>query len=142
MLSILAVGQDEGLLATRAAVLRRAKADVMQAKPVAAVRMLRTTSFDLVVLCHSLSRVESTGITKAARRRADGARVLQVITGALRGTGSEGVPVDCVAEGDPGRLAHRVSALLQVVDLHAAEPGRGRPGQVLNFQRNRDRHVK
>jgi hypothetical protein len=142
MLSILAVGQDEGLLAARAAGLRRARADVMQAKPVAALRMLRTTKFDLVVLCHSLSRVESSGITKAVQRRADGARVLQVMTGDFWSTGDEGVPVDCVAETDPGRLVDRVVALLQVVDLHASEPGRGRPGRVLSFQRNSDRRVE
>ncbi|WP_213806854.1 hypothetical protein [Granulicella sp. dw_53] len=134
MLSILAIGRDERLLDTRSAVLRRTKAEVTQAKPEAGVRLLQTTRFDLVILCHSLSLEESIEIAEAAHRRPEGVHVLQVITGALWGQNYEGVPVDGLIESDPERLVEKVVVLSKRMDCLPLKDG-----NVLNFRTGSER---
>jgi CheY-like chemotaxis protein len=62
MPSMLAVGSDEALLRTRVAVLHRFKASVTHANLDTALKILHITSFDLVMLCHSLSLADTVRI--------------------------------------------------------------------------------
>jgi hypothetical protein len=50
----LAIGQQDDLLNTRAAVLRYSKADVISANADEAIRLLSENRFDLLVLCHTI----------------------------------------------------------------------------------------
>ena len=112
MRSILAVGLDAGLLHTRAAVLRRTNAEVTQAEPEAAIGILKLIPFDVVLLCHTLSVVDSIRITQAARQC--DACVLQVVTGALWSPSYDDVPVDGLCEADPVLLLDRVGEALKM----------------------------
>ncbi len=111
MRSILAVGSDEGLLRTRVAVLQRTRADVTHANPEIALRILVTTPFDLVVLCHSVSLGDTVRIADAAHRWVD-VYALQLTTGALWSLDYDGVSVDGLCESEPTKLVERVMKLL------------------------------
>jgi hypothetical protein len=113
MRSILAVGSDEGLLRTRVAVLQRTKASVTHANPETALKLLATTPFDLVVLCHSVSLADTVRIAEAAHRWAD-VYALQLVSGALWSPSYDGVPVDGLCESEPSRLVERVMKLLPI----------------------------
>jgi hypothetical protein len=54
MAAILSIGEDAFLLETRAAVLRRTGAEVVNTNIVSALSYLETRCFDLVILCHSI----------------------------------------------------------------------------------------
>jgi DNA-binding response OmpR family regulator len=123
MLSILAVGRDERLLNTRAAVLRLSQADVVQAFPEKALELLQTLRFDLVVLCHSVSGAEAVEVADLARLRTQGIQVLQVIPG-----DSPVVPVadrwaDDIVDSRPGRLVDKVKDLLVSSSSHPHHNG-------------------
>jgi hypothetical protein len=124
MRSILAVGSDEGLLRTRVAVLERTKADVTHASPETALKLLATTPFDLVVLCHSVSLADTIRIADAAHRWAD-VYALQLVTGALWSPSYDGVPVDGICESEPTRLVQRVLKILP--DKADQVPKKGKP---------------
>jgi DNA-binding response OmpR family regulator len=69
MRTILAISQDQGLLASRAAVLRKTNADVIEAKASEAENILRAHQCDLVVLCHSLTPAQTFEIASLAISR-------------------------------------------------------------------------
>jgi DNA-binding response OmpR family regulator len=69
MRAILTISHDEMLLATRAAVLRKTKAEVVAATANEAKKILKTRQFDLVVLCHSLSIEETLEIASLAHQQ-------------------------------------------------------------------------
>jgi DNA-binding response OmpR family regulator len=122
MLSILAVGRDERLLNTRAAVLRLSHADVVQALPDQALKMLQTVQFDLVVLCHSVSRSESTEVADLARLRTRGIRVLQVVPGDSSLVPAAETWADDIADSHPGRLVDKVRNLLASSSSSSSSP--------------------
>lgn len=123
MLSILAVGQDSRLLATRAEVLRQTGADVVQAGSSGAVELLEKMRFDVVVLCHTVNAKEAEAIGWAAHRPDYAAPVLQVLPIAKQNASSEAGIADAMAESDPAQLVAKVVALLNAVERHA--PGFG-----------------
>jgi hypothetical protein len=63
---ILTIGRNEGLLRTRIAVLRQADTQVVGVFPENAEAALRDQSFDLVVLCHTLTDKEMVTFTEMA----------------------------------------------------------------------------
>ena len=114
MVTILLVGQDGGLLYTRAAVLRQAKADVVTADFTNAVETLRNQRFDLVVLCHTLSLEEMIELGRAAHELQNGVHVLQVVSD-IRPYGQvDPVAGDDVARSKPEILVNKVSELLHL----------------------------
>jgi DNA-binding response OmpR family regulator len=94
MRTILTISQDEMLLATRAAVLRQTKAEVVAAMASEAKDILKSRQFDLVVLCHSLSPEETLEIASLAHQQTIAVPVLTVIPNA-----------DHVAESHRARLS-------------------------------------
>jgi len=54
MAAILSIGEDAFLLETRAAVLRRTGAEIVNSNIISALSRLETRCFDLVILCHSV----------------------------------------------------------------------------------------
>jgi hypothetical protein len=114
MRSILAVGRDERLLNTRAAVLRLVPAEVMEALPDNAFEKLQTLRFDLVVVCHSVSRSESEEIGDLARSHRNGIRVLQVVPGDSSVIPTAETWADDIADSHPGRLVDKVKKMLVI----------------------------
>jgi hypothetical protein len=107
---ILAVGQDEALLVSRAAVLCKTTAEVMRAGPDGALGLLRQKRFDAIVLCHTLSIQESIDLANAAHGR--GTLVVQVLPGSSSNQGYESIPADVLADADPERLVSQVAEVL------------------------------
>lgn len=117
MLSILSVGQDSGLLHTRAAVLRQSKADVITAKFTQAMQTLRDQRFDLVVLCHTLSTEEMIEVRQASHALQNGVPVLQVVSD-IRPFGQvDPVAADDVARSNPATLVDKVVEMLNLTDV-------------------------
>src|SRR5580698_6363933 len=78
--TILSISQDDGLLLSRAAVLRKTDAEVIAAKANEAKKILKTRRFDLVVLCHSLSPEEILEIVSLAHHQTIAVPVLRVVS--------------------------------------------------------------
>ena|SRR5450756_239952 len=121
MYSILTVGQDPILLSTRAAVLRTIKADVIAAPSAGAMDLIQHNHFDAVVLCHTLSKAESSEIAEAARDRHEGVCVVQVVIGDASTCAYDEMPVHAVAEANPGDLISKVSDLITQTQIHRAQ---------------------
>jgi hypothetical protein len=66
MQTILCVGENSGLLDSRAALLRLTGAEVVCCAPQAAPELIRTSHFDLAVLCHTLQYDQVNRISHAA----------------------------------------------------------------------------
>jgi CheY-like chemotaxis protein len=79
MCTILAIGQDEELLYTRSAVLRKCNAGVITARPSEAMEILKAGCFDLVVLCHTLSTEDMKKLVLLAHQQASDVQVLEVL---------------------------------------------------------------
>jgi hypothetical protein len=112
MRTILSISQDEGLLLTRTAVLRRTDAEVIAAGAIEAKKILKTRRFDLVVLCHSLSPQDTLEIASLAQTIA--VPVLRVVS--RNDVVSEWVLIapDAAASCDPTVLVEKVAELLNV----------------------------
>ena len=110
MRTILTISQDERLLVTRAAVLRRTKAEVIAATASEAKKILKAQKFDLVVLCHSLSIQETLEIAALAHQQTIAIPVLKVVA-------NEPVSEWRLIGPDltaPGMLVERAAQLLSV----------------------------
>jgi hypothetical protein len=79
MATILAVGQDEGLLSSRSAVLRKCNVEVITARPSEAREILVAQKFDLLVLCHTLSSDDMNDLVQLARQQRSDIQVLEVL---------------------------------------------------------------
>jgi DNA-binding response OmpR family regulator len=112
MSAILAVGQDEELLATRAAVLRYAEKNVTIALPRDAAKILGDKQFDLVVLCHTLSPKEMIEVVTVAHRVHPGIRVLQMTPLTSSDLLYELVPADEKAPTEPRALVEKIVEML------------------------------
>lgn len=82
MCTILAIGQDKGLLHSRAELLRKCNcnAKVVTARPPEASEILKAHQFDLVVLCHNGEHDgtnRNRGVSSSAGRRPNGASSCQ-----------------------------------------------------------------
>jgi CheY-like chemotaxis protein len=113
MRTILAVSQDEGLLITRSAVLRKANAEVVAARADEALKLLKERQFDLVVLCHTLTPEETDQLTLLAHRlkNVDVLEVLKVTEPNL------GRRRECSAVSQPQAL---VAKVIEMLSLQAA----------------------
>lgn len=79
MCTILAVGQDEDLLHTRSAVLRKCNAGATTARASEAIEILKAERFDLVVLCHTLSTEDRNTLVLLAHQQPSDIRVLEIL---------------------------------------------------------------
>jgi hypothetical protein len=116
MTTILSIGQDCGLLFSRAAVLRQAKADVITADFRDAMETLANQRFDLVVLCHTLSAEEMIELGRAAHELQKGVRVLQVVSETEPYLGDVDVNADDVSPANPATLVDKVVEMLDVIE--------------------------
>jgi DNA-binding response OmpR family regulator len=114
MRTILTISQDEMLLSTRAAVLRKTNAEVVAATASEAKKILRSRRFDLVVLCHSLSTEETLEIAALAHRQTLAVRVLTVVPNADPVSEWSILASDSTASCDPRMLVEKVAGLLRV----------------------------
>ena len=114
MRTILTISQDEMLLATRAAVLRQTKAEVVAAMASEAKDILKSRQFDLVVLCHSLSPEETLEISSLAHQQTIAVPVLTVIPNADHVSERRVIAPDSVASCDPRMLIEKVAGLLSL----------------------------
>jgi DNA-binding response OmpR family regulator len=114
MHTILAISQDELLLASRAAVLRRTNAEVIEAKASEAKKILKARQFDLVVLCHSLTVEETIEIASLAHQQTIAIPVLKVVSNAEFASEWTFITPDAVASCDPKVLVEKVAELLNV----------------------------
>lgn len=120
MFSILVVGRDDRLLATRAAVLSRMTPHIEQAIPSVALNKLSEHGCDLVVLCHSLTVEESAEIANAAHAKSEKIRVIQVLALANARTGYEDIPADDFSEAEPSALVEKARRLMNGFDNSAS----------------------
>lgn len=112
MVTILSVGQDCNLLSSRAAVLMRTKAVVVNADFNNAMQALRDQRFDLVVLCHTLSTEEMIEVGRAAHELQKGARVLRVMSDTRPHAGDDYIDADDVSQSNPVSLVDKVIEML------------------------------
>jgi CheY-like chemotaxis protein len=122
MVTILAVGQDPGLLYSRAAVLRQSKADVRTANFGDAIQTLTDQRFDLVVLCHTLSAKQMIEVERAAHELQNGVLVLKVVPDILPRQQDDTVDVDDVSLSNPESLVDKVVRLLHLTEVTSQVP--------------------
>jgi len=117
MRTILSISQDDGLLLTRTAVLRRTDAEVIAARADEAKTILKKRRFDLVVLCHSLSPEDTLEIASLARHQTIAVPVLRVVSKTDFVSEWAFVAPDAAASCDPRVLVEKVAELLNVSSL-------------------------
>jgi DNA-binding response OmpR family regulator len=137
---ILLVGHDVHLLFTRAAVLKKAGADVSSCEGSQAVGLAVTEKPDLVVLCHSLLKVDAESIADEIRRCCETTKVLAVLSEVGSESPLHGAKFDAVCVSNPYRLTATVGALLggklhpQTQTMKSAGSGAVTPGSRGDYQ--------
>ncbi|WP_433963843.1 hypothetical protein [Tunturiibacter gelidiferens] len=114
MRTILAISQDAILLASRAAVLRKTNAEVIEAKASEAKNILKARQFDLVVLCHSLTPAETLEIVSLAHQKTIAIPVLKVVSNIEFASERTFIAPDVVTSCHPKILLEKVAELLDV----------------------------
>lgn len=112
MLRILSVGDDPDLLSTRAELLRLTGAEVVKCRGRDAAKTLETESFDLVVLCHTLSEQEARDVVGVVERRGGITKILQTTPFGTVSGSTFRVKVDDVVSAVPELLVQRAARLL------------------------------
>jgi DNA-binding NtrC family response regulator len=115
MPKILLVGNDFRLLTTRAAVLAHTKASVVCCNAVEVPKILQGLqgeSFGLVILCHSLTGKQTTGIIELIHQKQPGTKILMVMSDLSLDRPPKEAALDAVISADPGGLVRRTSELL------------------------------
>jgi hypothetical protein len=114
MPTILCVGEDSGLLDSRAALLRLTGAEVICCSAQVGPVLIRTRHFDLVVLCHTLQYDPITQISDYCEREKISILLIEPLTGYRLAGGkiSSGVMVNA----QPASLIHTTANLLNQVD--------------------------
>jgi DNA-binding response OmpR family regulator len=118
MSKILLAGNDFRLLATRAAVLAKTKANVICCNAPEAMTVLEAESFDLVVLCHSLGEKQAIEITGKVRLKLPKVRILMVISDVANDVLYKGVQFDATTSPEPGSLIRHATELLEKLPNH------------------------
>ena len=112
MLTILAVGEDTGLLKTRAEVLRRTGANVLCCSGAAALKYITEWEFDLIVLGLTVRQQDADQISEAAHRNGAKTLVLLLITDKVREEEYKSVNIDAKSFAEPGCLVRSATELL------------------------------
>ena len=117
MSNILAIGSDSALLYTRSLVLERTGAEVIRVGPDRAMAMLRTGSFDLVVLCHSLGAETVLRICSEVRAARMPARLLVLLSPGMSQMAMLDVDCHLLLEDGPKELVRVARRLLDSASL-------------------------
>lgn len=112
MRTILAVGQDEGLLSTRSAILRKCNADVVAARASEAIQILKAQRFDLLVLCHTVTSVDMNELASFAHHRANDVRVLEILNATELNWCPRCSGADDMVQSKPETLVAKVTEML------------------------------
>lgn len=112
MPKILLVGNDLRLLTTRAAVLAKTKASVIYCNALEAEQIFQSDSFDLIVLCHTLTGEQSAEVTGIANQKLPGTKILMITSSTSEDRPPKGVVFDGLVSSDPAGLVSRASRLL------------------------------
>lgn len=128
MPKILLVGQDEGLLHSRSAVLKRTGAVVVSHIGGDLLTMVQSEMPDMVVLCHSLSTDYAEAMADAARLCCPKTRVLLVLSELRADRPYKDAKFDAVSPSEPSKLIARVSELLEILPHHVMKTASERQG--------------
>jgi len=109
---ILTVGQDEALLSSRVAILRRCEAEVVAARASEALKILTAQQFDLVVLCHTVTMDDMKELVRSAHRQASDLKVLQILKTAELSRARTSPAADDTTSTDPASLEAKVAQML------------------------------
>jgi DNA-binding response OmpR family regulator len=118
MCTILAIGQDEELLNTRSAVLRKCNAGVITARPSEATEILKAGHFDLVVLCHTLSTEDMQKLVLLAHQQASDIQVLEILKASEPRWERARSGADDMASSNPASLVAKVTEMCAPVRIH------------------------
>jgi hypothetical protein len=121
---ILLIGDDFRLLATRAALLIKTGASTVCCNAAEMQRDLEGESFDLVVLCHSLSEEHAQKAVAFVRQRWPEAKIFLIESSVPLDKTFDGVALDGMVSSTPSTL------LAQIRELLAALPKGGVHGVV------------
>jgi response regulator RpfG family c-di-GMP phosphodiesterase len=132
MQNILLVGHDSRLLSTRAAVLKKTKANVICCSASEALKLLESVPLDLIVLCHSLREEEAEIIAEMAHRCPQGPRVLLMILVAIQERPYRDANYDATSLPDPASLIARATELLHGFSRDPLRVIVSQPGIVSN----------
>jgi len=114
MSRILLAGSDPRLLATRAAVLSKTGAAVVYGNPMETLSILDRETFDLVVLCHTLTEPDVAAIVDNVHRKIPDAKILMV-TSSLSGYRMRvDSKIDATSMPEPGHLVALAKELLEI----------------------------
>ena len=124
MSKVLLVGEDETLLQTRAAVVRTAGVESICCKPEAALSFLSQQSFELVILCHSLSEYTCASLAYVIHEHWPATALLAVSAATNIPQVAKDPPLVTITSAEPELL------VLQVLELmHSRRPPQAsRPG--------------
>lgn len=113
MSKILLAGNDLRLLQTRAAVLAQTHASVICSYPAEARKLLDESSFDLIVLCHSLTEKEIAELTQLIHSKLPAAKILRIVSDLLPEIPTNGIDSCVIHSYDPSGLIRCTTELLQ-----------------------------
>jgi DNA-binding response OmpR family regulator len=117
MRTILSISQDDRLLLTRTAVLRKTDAEVIAASAGEAKKILKTQRFDLMVLCHSLTSEDTLEIVGLARKKTAAMPILKILANTDFDSEWALVASGTTVSYDPDLLVAKVTELLSVSPL-------------------------
>lgn len=118
MPKIVLVGQDIGLLETRAAVLKKIGAEVVYCVGSQALNVIAVEMPDLLVLCHSLTHEEAAAIAESVHTSYPTTRILLVVSQVITERPHEDLKIDATSLPEPTRLIARATELLRGLPSH------------------------
>jgi hypothetical protein len=121
MTKILVVGEDERLLESRSAVLRRTGATVVSHLGGDVQKLVLSELPDLVVLCHSLGADEAELVADGVRECCPATRILLVSSGLGSDRPYKESKFDSISLPEPSQLLKRVVELLLIPPAHSTE---------------------
>jgi response regulator RpfG family c-di-GMP phosphodiesterase len=120
MPKILLVGQDEGLLETRSAVLKKTGAVVTSYIGNDALKVVQSEMPDLVVVCHSLPMDDAESVADGVRICCPKTRILLVLSVVADRPYKE-TKFDAISPAEPSSLIARSTELLRILPNFAME---------------------
>ena len=123
MPKILLIGDDFRLLATRAALLTKTGASTVCCNPAEMQKDLGRETFDLAVLCHSLSEEAAHEAVGYVHRRWPEAKIFLVESSVLLEKTFDGVALDGTISSTPGTLLEQMSAVLAALPKGGVHEG-------------------